>query len=356
MSILTLNSERKFKEKIKEWKFEKNLSTEEAKFIATKAKAREEQGKDTTFYKHGIEIDQKRIEKFVKRKREEFDELEDFIARMYWFYISLTALIHGIATPDQITYSTPAPLEDGDCMLVFQDKNKGQMVLDPIPQKLDSFPNFPQATGSNDPSWTPSGDGNDIPVLPAQINGEEKTSRKSNLDTIDAPSRSTPEKSQYLRKIFDESDLYHPDSFREIEEGTESDRESEMGPFDYISRSLEGVDFLEYVALKGHRSHENRVTDNTNRGDKTAPPLFDENDEVRGETENPMADEIPDEETERAAWAHKAGWEFGRSIGRVFACHRPVHSYLRQPISIDFENTLELGRNLSGSGPLAVVN
>jgi hypothetical protein len=86
--VLTLSSERKFKEKIKEWKFEKNLSTEEAKFIATKAKAREEQGKDTTFYKHGVEIDQKRVDKSAKRKREEFDELEDFTARKYTGFIS----------------------------------------------------------------------------------------------------------------------------------------------------------------------------------------------------------------------------------------------------------------------------
>ncbi|KAE9382099.1 hypothetical protein N431DRAFT_321006 [Stipitochalara longipes BDJ] len=81
-------SERKFKEKIKEWKFEKYLSTEEAKFIAMKSKAREEQGKDTTFYKHGIKVDQKRVEQSAKRKREVFDELGDFTARTHIGFVS----------------------------------------------------------------------------------------------------------------------------------------------------------------------------------------------------------------------------------------------------------------------------
>jgi hypothetical protein len=76
------------KRRSKNGSFEKYLSTEEANFIATKAKAREEQGKDTTFYKHGIKVDQKRVEKSAKRKREVFDELEDFTARTYTSFIS----------------------------------------------------------------------------------------------------------------------------------------------------------------------------------------------------------------------------------------------------------------------------
>jgi hypothetical protein len=77
------SSERKFKEKIKEWKFEKNLSKEEAKFIAAKGKAREEAGKATKFYKNGVEVDQKRVERSAKRKPEAFEDLADFTARTY---------------------------------------------------------------------------------------------------------------------------------------------------------------------------------------------------------------------------------------------------------------------------------
>jgi hypothetical protein len=73
---MELHSERKFKEKIKEWKFEKYLSAEEVKFIAVKAETRaKDEGKETTFYKHGVEINQKRIEKSAKRKREDFEKM-----------------------------------------------------------------------------------------------------------------------------------------------------------------------------------------------------------------------------------------------------------------------------------------
>ena len=76
MLILGFDSERKFKEKIKQWNFEKYLSTEETKFMVRKAKLREENGKGTTFYKNSGKIDPKRIEKSAKRKREDFEGLE----------------------------------------------------------------------------------------------------------------------------------------------------------------------------------------------------------------------------------------------------------------------------------------
>jgi hypothetical protein len=72
---LGFDSERTFKEKIKQWNFEKYLSAEETKFIVEKAKLREKNGKGTTFYKNSIKIDPKRIEKSAKRKREDFEEL-----------------------------------------------------------------------------------------------------------------------------------------------------------------------------------------------------------------------------------------------------------------------------------------
>ncbi|PMD33952.1 hypothetical protein L207DRAFT_571375 [Hyaloscypha variabilis F] len=91
-------SVRRFKEKMKEWRFEKYLSAEESRFIATKAQAREGEGKGTTFFKNGMVIDQRRIEKSAKRKREEFEEMEP----------------SAVATPQQITYQTPRPDQNGD--------------------------------------------------------------------------------------------------------------------------------------------------------------------------------------------------------------------------------------------------
>jgi hypothetical protein len=77
MLKFTPYSARKFKEKIKEWKFEKYLTAEEMKFIAAKAETRaRERGKGTEFYKHGAKINQKRIEKSAKRKREEFEKMD----------------------------------------------------------------------------------------------------------------------------------------------------------------------------------------------------------------------------------------------------------------------------------------
>ncbi|KAE9382100.1 hypothetical protein N431DRAFT_321551 [Stipitochalara longipes BDJ] len=73
------------------------------------------------------------------------------------------------------------------------------------------------------------------------------------------------------------------------------------------------------------------VTDplqNTILGDKAPPSLFSPNDEVKGEGENPAADEVPDEETERAAWAHKqAGNLEGASAVYLRVIDRYTHTY-----------------------------
>jgi hypothetical protein len=90
-----LISVRKFRNKIKEWKFEKYLSAEESRFIAMKAKAREKEGKDTTFFKNGIRIDQKRIGKSIKRTRDDFEELDAFTAGTFDGMWCFTGLIFG---------------------------------------------------------------------------------------------------------------------------------------------------------------------------------------------------------------------------------------------------------------------
>jgi hypothetical protein len=70
-------SERKYKEKLKEWKFEKYLNSTEIKFIAAKEESRaKQQGKTTTFYNRGIKISSRRIETFKKRRKQPVDEME----------------------------------------------------------------------------------------------------------------------------------------------------------------------------------------------------------------------------------------------------------------------------------------
>lgn len=69
-------SERKYKEKLKIWKFDKYLSGAEMKFIVSKDESRELEGKATAFYSHGIEINSRRIHSFKKRAKQQADAIE----------------------------------------------------------------------------------------------------------------------------------------------------------------------------------------------------------------------------------------------------------------------------------------
>lgn len=72
-----MGSERKFKDQLKVWEFEKNLSAMEMGFIAAKERSRmAEKGKDTRFYNRGIKINPARIDAFKKRIDKPMDEIE----------------------------------------------------------------------------------------------------------------------------------------------------------------------------------------------------------------------------------------------------------------------------------------
>jgi hypothetical protein len=68
--VLTFeNSERKWKEKLKEWRFEKNISATDMNIIVAKAEKRvREEGKETVFFHGKTEITRERIEQFKRRK------------------------------------------------------------------------------------------------------------------------------------------------------------------------------------------------------------------------------------------------------------------------------------------------
>ncbi|KAH7327110.1 Clr5 domain-containing protein [Rhexocercosporidium sp. MPI-PUGE-AT-0058] len=84
---------RKWKMKIKEWKFEKNLPANEMKFIAAKAdKRKAEDGKETIFFRGNIMIGLERLRNFKKRKLTAVEVAD------------LPILVD---TPPNITYLTP---------------------------------------------------------------------------------------------------------------------------------------------------------------------------------------------------------------------------------------------------------
>ncbi|KAE8447737.1 hypothetical protein EG329_010544 [Mollisiaceae sp. DMI_Dod_QoI] len=87
-------SERKWKEKLKSWKFEKNIpSTAMSILVAKSEKRKMEQGKETQFFYCGAEIRPEKLENFKKRKTTEVMDI----------------LSPAAETPAGINYCTPTP-------------------------------------------------------------------------------------------------------------------------------------------------------------------------------------------------------------------------------------------------------
>ena len=62
-------SERKWKEKLKEWNFDKNISAPDMSVLVAKAAKRlTEEGKETVFFMGKSQITRERIEQFKRRK------------------------------------------------------------------------------------------------------------------------------------------------------------------------------------------------------------------------------------------------------------------------------------------------
>ena len=86
--INSQTSERKWKDKLKEWKFEKNISATDMKVLVAKCgKRKRDEGKDTTFFHLGMEIPSEKLENFKKRKSTKTMEVVSPIAGMW--YIAL---------------------------------------------------------------------------------------------------------------------------------------------------------------------------------------------------------------------------------------------------------------------------
>jgi hypothetical protein len=64
-----LCSQRKWKDKLKEWKYEKNIPASEMSFMSAKSEKRKlEEGKDTTFYRYEKLVDGNKIDQFKKKR------------------------------------------------------------------------------------------------------------------------------------------------------------------------------------------------------------------------------------------------------------------------------------------------
>ncbi len=83
--INSQTSERKWKDKLKEWKFEKNISATDMKVLVAKCgKRKRDEGKDTTFFHMGMEIPSEKLENFKKRKPTQKMEVASPTAGMWY--------------------------------------------------------------------------------------------------------------------------------------------------------------------------------------------------------------------------------------------------------------------------------
>jgi tetratricopeptide (TPR) repeat protein len=217
--------------------------------------------------------------------------------------MSLAALTHEIATPDQITYSTPAHVEDSDAMPLLQVSNKRQTSCDLTAQKPDPVPRSPQAICPHDRSLILLDIGDDELILLAQIRGVGQSFGVPTKDVTNQLHPSIPDRSPQLSNAFDETNSNESDMYHKIDSGFESRTSSEMDHFP--RRQEEQFDYLEYFALKHHRRNEKKMAEGITSPDKGPTSLFDATEELDGEAESPTKDRVPVEETERAAWAHK---------------------------------------------------
>ncbi|KAE8453845.1 hypothetical protein EG329_007621 [Mollisiaceae sp. DMI_Dod_QoI] len=119
---------RKWKEKLKEWNFEKNLSKNEMKIVIAKAERRTtEEGKDTVFFHHGNMIPPAKVSAWKRRVTSISSSPFNPYASEYPSSIIDSPLTSAEETPATIAYFTPYCLGlsttlDGLEQLVHLDK------------------------------------------------------------------------------------------------------------------------------------------------------------------------------------------------------------------------------------------
>jgi len=102
-------SERKWKGKLKEWRFDKNISASDLGIILLKAEKRAREGKETVFFHGETLITGERIEQFKRRRtvKESGIVYPNASTCHSAERISGSGLNYGEDTPKNITYHTP---------------------------------------------------------------------------------------------------------------------------------------------------------------------------------------------------------------------------------------------------------
>jgi len=125
MHRLTGRSKRLWKEKLKEWKFEKNVPGKEMKFMAIKAKKRKSEGKETVFHRNKILVDNRKVEHFKKKLK-----VDEVIPGELDVNIVCFKQLMIIATPPHISYKTPKPNSICDSPSAFSDQGSNVLGFD----------------------------------------------------------------------------------------------------------------------------------------------------------------------------------------------------------------------------------
>ena len=135
-------SERKWKEKLTEWKFDKNISATDMNVLVAKAEKRlHEEGKETVFYMGTSQITRERIEQFKRRKvTKEIQTVSPEAGAWKSSRIGFSPLIFLIDTPKNITYHTPPHNPPAPYLLETDTEDENGQVLESGDGVLSWFP------------------------------------------------------------------------------------------------------------------------------------------------------------------------------------------------------------------------
>lgn len=127
---------------MKEWGFEKNVPWHDMGFMVAKAEKRKAEGKDTIFYRGGLQVDENKIEMFKRRRLMSFND------------VSLQALpseccvpsprfeyrrLRYADTPPHIDYSTPKSVEDlGQSTVILAGQLPKDVSVEAQPESICS--------------------------------------------------------------------------------------------------------------------------------------------------------------------------------------------------------------------------
>ncbi|CZR62804.1 related to cercosporin resistance protein [Phialocephala subalpina] len=143
IEILTVFSERKWKTKLKEWQFDKNLPLNVMGFVIAKAEKRvRNENKETVFYHRDSQISSAKIRNFKKRMTKTAAEGAPPSAK----------------TPENITYYTPVPLPQSQSPLYKETLDTYRLQSEIQPRKSTLHSKSSDPNDESDGACNQSGD------------------------------------------------------------------------------------------------------------------------------------------------------------------------------------------------------